>query len=180
MSLQKVMFIRHAEKPNSQAAGIDESGNFDHESLTPRGWQRAGALVRFFYPAQRSDKGRITVPDAIFAAGVGPGSKSKRSVQTVSPLAAFLQTEHSTPFITIYPKDAVDRLVDDVSQRNGTVLVAWEHKLISSIVYRLSAEQLFHQVWPDDRFDLVWILERNGADWTFSQIPQLLLPGDAE
>ena len=36
------------------------------------------------------------------------------------------------------------------------------------------------QVWPDDRFDLVWVFEPNPDAPTFRlrQVPQLLLAGD--
>ena len=36
--------------------------------------------------------------------------------------------------------------------------------------------------WPDERFDMVWILERKDAHsgWSFSQVAQRLLPGDVE
>ncbi len=34
------------------------------------------------------------------------------------------------------------------------------------------------QYWPLDRFDLVWVFDRRGDTWTFTQVPQLLLAGD--
>jgi len=52
MPAQKIMIIRHAEKPEHHGPrGVDENGNEDKESLTVRGWQRAGALVQFFGPS---------------------------------------------------------------------------------------------------------------------------------
>jgi hypothetical protein len=49
---EKIMVIRHAEKPDKQAgmSGISKVGEPDKDDLTVRGWQRAGALVRFFNP----------------------------------------------------------------------------------------------------------------------------------
>jgi hypothetical protein len=52
MSARKIMIIRHAEKPDPSAniVGVTEGGDVDKDDLTVRGWQRAGALVRFFNP----------------------------------------------------------------------------------------------------------------------------------
>ena len=41
-----VMIIRHAEKPDGSAPGLDEDGNEDDSSLTAVGWQRARGLER--------------------------------------------------------------------------------------------------------------------------------------
>jgi hypothetical protein len=36
------------------------------------------------------------------------------------------------------------------------------------------------QKWPDTRFDLVWVLDRQpSGHWTFAQVPQMLLSGDS-
>jgi hypothetical protein len=34
-------------------------------------------------------------------------------------------------------------------------------------------------VWPDDRFDVVWVFTATDTGWRFDQVPELLLPGDA-
>jgi hypothetical protein len=54
MAPQKIMFIRHGEKPERSgvAVGIDQNGNEDKESLTVRGWQRAGAIDSIFFRRQ--------------------------------------------------------------------------------------------------------------------------------
>jgi hypothetical protein len=36
--------------------------------------------------------------------------------------------------------------------------------------------------WPNDRFDIVWVFDppvKNKGRWKFTQVPQRLLPGDA-
>jgi hypothetical protein len=45
-----VMIIRHAEKPLTPDPphGVSIDGLADPDSQTPRGWQRAGALVGLF------------------------------------------------------------------------------------------------------------------------------------
>ena len=52
----KIMIIRHAEKPTTTPPpplnGVTITGKQDKDSLIPRGWQRAGALVTLFAPAR--------------------------------------------------------------------------------------------------------------------------------
>jgi hypothetical protein len=49
MTPNKIMLIRHAEKPIAgRVEGFRARGEKDDASLTARGWQRAGALTRFF------------------------------------------------------------------------------------------------------------------------------------
>jgi broad specificity phosphatase PhoE len=169
MAPHRIMFIRHAEKPDAGNAGVAADGAQDDESLTVRGWQRAGALAKFFasQPALR--------PGIVFAAGVGPGSKSKRPSETVTPLVNLL----NAPGITSHLKSDLQPLIDDVMTRDGTVLVAWEHQLIPDMVGLLPNAPAVPQHWPGDRFDIVWILDRAGSGWSFSQVPQLLLAGDS-
>ena len=52
MSCAKIMLIRHAERPSADKSirGVTQEGIKNKEELTVRGWQRAGALVRFFAP----------------------------------------------------------------------------------------------------------------------------------
>jgi hypothetical protein len=69
--------------------------------------------------------------------------------------------------------------MDEVLSQEGTVLVSWEHKRIPKLVAMLPGAPPVPQDWPDDRFDIVWVFDRAGAGWSFSQIPQRLLPGDS-
>jgi broad specificity phosphatase PhoE len=178
MAPARIMFIRHAEKPDASDRGVALDGSHDPESLTPRGWQRAGALARFFHPASAVSGNEPLKPAVVFAAGIGAGSKSKRSIDTVTPLVEFLKQTQPTPFITSYPKDDHQALIDDVLSRAGPVLIAWEHKEIPAIIALLPQAPAVPGKWADDRFDMVWIFDRTPAGWRFSQKPQLLLSGD--
>ena len=176
MAPKRIMFIRHAEKPGEPPGGgngVTQVGLEDDKSLTVRGWQRAGALAKFFSSRPPMD------PGVVFAAGVGHGSKSERSVETVTPLVALLKLSGNVDFITSHLKDGLQPLIDDVMSRNGTILVAWEHQVIPSLIGFLPNPPAVPQQWPGDRFDMVWVLDRAGNGWSFSQVPQLLLAGDS-
>lgn len=174
MALERVLLIRHAEKPVVGGPdGVDIDGNPDVESLIPRGWQRAGALVRYFCPDQPT-AGRSS-PSTIFAAGVGPGSKSQRSIQTVTPLTQFLGLQIRSDNL----KDDYAAMVTKVQQCDGTVLVAWEHKLLPAILQLFLGQAAQAHTWADDCFDRVWELQPSQGGWLFSELNQSLLSGDA-
>ena len=173
MAPKRIMFIRHAEKPHEPPCendeGVKKSGESDKESLTVRGWQRAGALAHFFslqLPVR---------PNVIFASGIGDDSKSHRPKQTVTPLAELIKMDVNTNHL----KNDLNPLIEDVRKQTGTVLVAWEHQLIPDLVGELPNAPAVPKKWPDDRFDIVWVLDADGANWKFSQIPQMLLAGDS-
>jgi len=63
-------------------------------------------------------------------------------------------------------------------QQRGIVLIAWEHKVLPSLIGHVPGAPAVPAAWPDERFDMVWILERAEGRWSFSQRPQLLLAGD--
>src|SRR5215204_3629527 len=96
MAPTKVMLIPHAEKPqrDHSAAGVGKHGDENSRDLTVTGWQRAGALARFFSPYDgHFVHSAIARPETIFAAGAGPGSKSRRARQTVEPLSKLIEIE---------------------------------------------------------------------------------------
>lgn len=181
---QKVMLIRHAEKPvNPPPNGIDELGTQDKHSLIPRGWQRAGALVPLFVRPDAT-KG-IARPNILYASNVGgasflvdgeDASKSQRPRQTLLPLSQKLAP--NVPFVTTFVLGQEADLGSDIKTRSGIVLVAWEHKHILAIVDSLPTA-VAPDSWPSDRFDVVWVLDlmANGK-YSFNQANQTLLSGD--
>ncbi|MCP3725111.1 phosphoglycerate mutase family protein [Paraburkholderia sp. CNPSo 3272] len=180
MGPHRILFIRHAEKPGvALGGGVGSDGGADEESLAVRGWQRAGALARMF-AACHNDRDRQLWPNAVFAAGLGQGSMSKRSMQTVEPLVAVLRESTHVNYVTRYAKDEGQELMADVLVQSGVVLIAWEHKVLPSLIRHLPGAAPVPQVWPDDRFDMVWVFERTAHGWSFVQKPQLLLAGDSQ
>jgi hypothetical protein len=179
LALNRIMIIRHAEKADNASPdrGVMANGTEDKDSLTVRGWQRAGALVRFFCPTSGA---RELLPGTVFAAGTGPGSKSERPLETVTPLIDFLKQNGGVKVNEHHLKGDLQGLMDDVLKCTAIVLVAWEHKRIPGLVILLPNAPKVPDTWPDDRFDMVWIFDRAGTGWSFSQKPQLLLGGDSE
>ena len=70
MNSAHVMIIRHGEKPSADGtiAGVTTDGDADPNELSVRGWQRAGALVRFFAPIAGAPlRPGIATPAHVFA-----------------------------------------------------------------------------------------------------------------
>lgn len=171
MAADRIVFIRHAEAHG--APGVTDAGHADEHSLTVRGWQRAGALARFLAPV---DGGGELRPDAVFASRIGKGSETRRPQQTVSPLVAM---QPALFYDTAHLKTEVAALMSAVLSRSGTVLVAWEHSMISKCVALLPQPPDSPEEWPESRYDLCWICTRTVDGWSFAQRSQLLLAGDA-
>jgi broad specificity phosphatase PhoE len=181
----KIMLIRHGEKQISPPpAGIDENGTHDKHALTPRGWQRAGALVPLF--RGQIPNPSIARPTAIFAAAIGDDGppilspdgeeigKSLRPQETIAPLSRAMSLDVNADF---FVGDEA-QVVQAISALDGVVLVAWEHDHLPAIARAFSANA--PEAWPGaDVFDLVWVLDHRGDTYAFESVQQSLLDGDA-
>jgi hypothetical protein len=180
MSANKIMLIRHAEKPDGDLNGVTGKGADDDKELIVRGWQRSGALVRLFAPRGGNFVDpHLAQPKTIFASAVGKHSNSLRPQHTVLELANELKLKLDLRF----PKGDETDLAKAATAAAGPVLIAWEHEAIPDIVNAITGDQTTcPQKWAGDRFDMVWVLDRQtaGNGWTFSQVPQLLLSGDSD
>jgi broad specificity phosphatase PhoE len=176
----KVMLIRHAEKPqtSSDLYGVTAEGHRDKESLTVRGWQRAGALAHLFAPAAgRFEHRSLAQPDYLFASKARKQNGSRRSVETITPLAEKLAIRINSNFT----KSEYEEMLDEALACAGVVLISWQHEYLPQIAnHILGDEKTAPQEWPGDRFDVIWVLDRRPASgrYRFAQVPQLLLMGD--
>jgi hypothetical protein len=175
-----LMFIRHAEEPESSdgSAGVTQIGAVDRRSLSVRGWTRAGALVALFDPRDADGKPlptrpQLARPTTICASDPGQ-SGSRRSLETVTPLAAALNLQVDARFTST----ATKQVADAIRSAAGPVLVAWKHDQIVDIISHLTDVTPPPPPWPGGRYDLVYVLSRNGGGWRFAQVPQMLLAGD--
>ncbi|MFD3936731.1 hypothetical protein ACFWSF_17705 [Streptomyces sp. NPDC058611] len=166
-----VMVIRHAEKPFAGDTAEDDEGIEHPGSLSGRGQRRAEELPRLFPPSARSS---LPSPAAVFAAG--GKAAPERCRQTVTALAAALRT----PVRAEFAVGAEPVLARAVLAAPMPALVCWEPAGIPRLVRALGAHQVVGvpAAWPD-RYDLVWMFTRRRGLWSFRELPQNLLPGDA-
>ncbi|MGO4714706.1 hypothetical protein [Bradyrhizobium sp. 2TAF24] len=205
MAPSRIMFIRHGEKPEKggDAVGVTAKGREDKDSLIVRGWERAGALARFFCPrpggpAPVPPYTLISQPTTVFACKAKDKDKdkddnkddtaagddkvkagSRRPEETVKPLVKLLEASGKVTFDTDWTFDQTQQAVAAILKTTGVVLVSWEHHAIPVMVKLIDAA-LKVPDWPD-RFDMVWVLDPTptGAAWTLTQVPHCCSPATA-
>jgi len=176
----KIMVIRHAEKPPADGPplGVTIGGENDPDSLTVRGWQRAGALACLFAPARGPfQDAALATPGTIFASQTPPTKGSRRPPETITPLAERLGIVPTT-----LEKDKVKNLVKNAKATEGIVLISWQHEDIPAIAELILGDATtVPRTWPGTRYDVIWVFDRDLAANThrFSQVPQCLLAGDS-
>ena len=177
----KIMLIRHGEKPAPPDSphGISHEGERDKECLTVRGWQRAGALAGFFAPPNGCLQiPNIAKPHFLFASKPLKRGGSQRALQTLTPLADKLGMKVNIK----YPKDRIEEMLEEVFSSEGVVLISWQHDFIPRIAnHILGNSTVVAQKWPEGRFDVVWVFDRDPKSDTyqFKEVPQCLLSGDS-
>lgn len=180
---QIIVLIRHGEKPSDDGNphGVNPHGEKDEHSLSVRGWTRAGALAAMFAHMPHPAHPALVAPQRIFATKPTHSARSTRELDTATPTALRLG---------LVVDDSVahgheDELVQRVLAEPGDTLVVWHHGQLVDLVHAfpLANPCDVPDSWPEDRFDLYWILTSEGSDdkpaFRFSVAPQRLLAGDA-
>jgi hypothetical protein len=181
-----IYIIRHGEKPvQPPLTGVDFEGSPNAHSLLPQGWQRSGALMILFNPALGPMQAGLRTPTALVSPTWGrPGKTAQhRSHQTIQGLSDRL----GIPIVSDFAEGKEAQLAASiVSDYSGVVLICWEHSRIPELASSLPVVSgtAIPQKWPADRFDVIWtftLVPGSGhPQYRFGQIPQQLLPGDAD
>lgn len=178
---QTVILIRHGEKPGHDGPphGVNRHGEHDEHSLSVRGWTRAGALAAVFAHAPLPVTSALATPTSIIATKPTDSNRSRRERDTALPTALKLGLRIDDSFA----HGEEETVAAAVMRLDGTVLVVWHHGRMAGLVRRfpLANPDDVSEAWPDDRFDLFWILVRQTVDpvsYRFVAQPQLLLEGD--
>ena len=184
-----IYIIRHGEKPEEPAhmrpapahRGVDFRGHENEHSLLPRGWQRSGALAALFDPSRGPLRAGLEVPRMLISPSYGDKTKTAqhRTHQTIKAISDRLGIAIAADFA----KGQEPQLAAALTKSGpGAVLICWDHAHIPALA---SALPLVHgtvipKAWPADRFDVIWTFTLVASDqYSFDQVPQLLLSGDA-
>lgn len=176
-----IMFVRHGEKPSEHGAphGINHHGEHDDHSLSVRGWMRAGALGALLSHAPTTIHPGVLTPQRILATKPSPEAKSHREVDTAQPIARRLHLVVESDFAHVDEAELRQSVLTD--SRN--TLVVWHHGNLGHLVrgFPIANINEVPERWPEDRFDLIWVLNRsaNQEQYTYSAVDQALLDGDA-
>jgi len=183
-----IYIIRHGEKPAEPAPkraahrGVDFHGNQNEHSLLPRGWQRSGALAALFDPSQGPLRAGLQIPRTLVSPSYGDSGKTAqhRTHQTIKGIAERLGIAIATDFAKGHEPQLAAALA---KSGPGAVLVCWDHAHIPALASALPLARgtVIPKAWPDDRYDVIWTFTLAAADeYSFGQVPQLLLSGDAD
>ena len=173
-----VVIVRHAEKPEPGVAdGVDHKGRPTGHGLTPRGWSRAGALAaRMAYAGRPGDPfGR---PQRVYATAKDPDHESDRPRLTAHGIARRLDLD----MLDHLGRGDEAKLAHEILQADDATLVVWDHGHIPDLTreFPLASGVEVPSAWPEDRFDLYWVLTPSDSGYTLSVLPQELLAGDAD
>ncbi|HKQ54219.1 MAG TPA: hypothetical protein VJT74_17715, partial [Pyrinomonadaceae bacterium] len=142
------------------------------------GWQRAGALAALFAPANDTFQNpALARPQVIYASTPTKRNGSRRSIETMTPLAEKLAIRINSN----YPKLESEQMLEEAFLCTGVVLICWQHELLPKIANLILGDQkTAPQEWPEDRYDMVWVFDRDETSgaYSFKQVPQNLLMGD--
>lgn len=167
MNPRAVFLIRHAEKPDPAEAST---------GLSAQGRIRAAAIPSLFYDNTQPDpaRARFPRPDALFATRAT--ERSNRPAETLFPLSRVL----NRPVDDRYRREDYRELAREIlspQHADHIILVSWHRRGLQELAQALGVAAA--PVWPDTRFDRLWLLQWNAGEVSFRNLPQNLLPGDS-
>ena len=163
----RIILLRHAEKPVNDA----------EIHLSDRGRQRALALEG--WSTNSPVWGTNERPVAVFACKPTVKAPSRRSVETITPLAAQLKLPVQTPFPAKNPDALAHQILTDPALNGKTVVICWARDEIPQLAGCLGIKSNDLK-WHKNVFDRVWLITFQDSTAVLSDLPQHVLTGDAE
>ena len=177
------MFVRHGEKPGegTKPHGVNHHGEHDGHSLSVLGWTRAGAGPGLSAPAPARAPPHAVRPGPTTPPRPTEGAKRKRELPPAAPTAKRLKLDIEDGHT--HGNEA--ELAHEVLGRAEPTLVVWHHGTMAKIIrhFPLVNPEDVPKHWPDERFDLIWLLLRQDGEplrYRFVAVPQMLLADDLE
>jgi hypothetical protein len=192
---KQIFIIRHGEK-----VGDPKKDNDGGRNLSVRGSARAAALPALFVTATPQSacrlhhnttefigsyqqiplKGtapRFATPNFIFATEIS--KQSKRPVETVTPLSIALAEPINDRFTDAAAdiKKMTNAILNEAAFTGKVVLICWHHGKIPDIAKALGIAR--PPKWDGKIFDRVWQITFPKGKATLTDLPQMLLYGDA-
>jgi hypothetical protein len=136
-------------------------------------------LAGLFAHAPSASHPGIVVPERLVATKVTHDYRSRREVDTATPLAQRL----GIPIDEGYDHSHVRELGRSILGDPRPTLVVWHHRSMSDLLahFPIGNRDDVPECWPEDRFDLIWVLAREPGmeEYRFLSVEQGLLAGDA-
>ena len=165
----QVILLRHAEKPDDPAA----------VNLSPRGEARARALASLLGKNSPLTSNAPIV--ALFATSVTKHDHSRRTGETLAPLARDLRLPVQTPYPNeLYSLLAREILDNRAYQGQGkTIVICWTHHDIADLAGALGVNPKPPK-WKENIFDRFWLIKPGPRRAALQDVPQRLLQGDSK
>ena len=155
ITVKKIVFIRHGEKP-------DKSDNLSCKGLN-RALELPGVLRK-----------KIGLIDYLLVPSLNNGKSTNhaRMFQTIIPYAI----QQNMDINTKYDETDNKLIAEKIKYLNGTVLLVWEHKNILKIVRELGVKD--NLTWDDNDFDSIWIITFDKGSPSLKRETENLNPSD--
>jgi len=121
----------------------------------------------------------LTRPTRVYATATDPHHASDRPKLTATPIAARLDVA----LLDHHGRGAEPAIADEVVTAGEPTLIVWDHGHIPMLAKSFPLDEGVDvpEQWPDDRFDLFWLLVPNPAGrYTLHIQGQELLAGNSD
>jgi hypothetical protein len=119
----------------------------------------------------------LVKPARVYATATDPDHASDRPRLTAHGIAKRLDLE----MLDHFGRGDEHTLAADVVSGGEPTLIVWDHGHIPTLTraFPLAPGTEVPHAWPEDRFDLYWVLTPGESGYTLTITPQELLAGDA-
>jgi hypothetical protein len=162
----QVVLLRHAEKPADDA----------EVHLSPRGRERAQALVSFF--STNTVFLAHGAPVAIYAPRFEGPRHSRRSFETIAPYALHLGLAVRQPYEAEDYSALAREVLNTPAYRGRTVVICWVRDTLPELAQALGVKSGAKN-WKSEVFDRIWTIRYHEGKAALKRHPQRLLPGDS-